>query len=88
MRLDELARRLEIAADGLAHMRSELASEDPLKPPGRGPAQELITMVNSAWAQRQTNLASLTSEVTELADGVRLAAERYAATDGSHQWMP
>jgi hypothetical protein len=87
MRLSELARRLEIAADGLAHMRSELTGEDPLRSPGRGPAQELIDMVNSAWSQRQTHLASLTSDVLELADGVRLAAERYTATDGSHPWM-
>jgi hypothetical protein len=67
-------------------MRSELAGERPLKSPGRGPAQELITMVNSAWSKRQSDLASLTSDVTELADGVRLAAERYAATDRSREW--
>ena len=45
-------------------------------------------MVNSAWSKRQTDLASLTSDVTELAHGVRLAAERYAATDGSREWTP
>jgi hypothetical protein len=86
MRLSELATRLEIAADDLARMRSELSAERPLRSPGCGPAEELIAMVNAAWAQRQTHLASLTSEVTELAHGVHLAAERYTATDGSHEW--
>jgi hypothetical protein len=86
MRLIELARRLECAADELARMRSELSAEGPLRSPGHGPAQELITMVNSAWSKRQTDLASMTSDVTELAHGVRLAAERYAATDGSQEW--
>lgn len=86
MRLIELARRLEGAADELARMRSELSAEGPLRSPGPGNADELIALVNSAWSKRQTDLASLTSDVTELANGVRLAAERYAATDGSQEW--
>ena len=86
MRLSELAKRLENASDDLARMRSDLSGEGPLRSPGPGPAHELIALVNSAWSKRQHDLASLTSSVTELADGVRPAAERYSATDGSQQW--
>jgi hypothetical protein len=81
MKLTELTRRLEGAADELARMRTALSHEAPLKSPGHGPAHELITLVNSAWSSRQTDLATLASHLTELADNVHRAVTRYTATD-------
>ncbi len=81
MKLTELARRLESAADDLAGMRAALSAEAPLAPPGAGPAQELITMLNAAWSARQHHLSSLTTEVTDLADNLRRSAGSYAASD-------
>jgi hypothetical protein len=80
--MDEMARRLDAAADDLAGMKADLCRHEPVfDQQGRG-AQQLATALRAAWAGQVELAGRLTADLGGLSASVRLAAGNYRATDG------
>ncbi len=80
--MDDVARRLDAAADQLAEMRADLARQE-FAPGTHGrQAREATAALHTAWAGHLEHIARLTTGLTALSTSVRLATTHYRTADG------
>lgn len=82
MTMEDLARRLDAAADQLAEIETDLRRHD-LAPAAHGrAAREVAAALRLAWTAHTERATRLTADLTALSTSVRLAATHYRAADG------
>ena len=82
MSIDDIARRLDAAADDLAEMRSDLARHE-LALDGHGVgARAVADALRRAWSGQIELSGRLATGLTGLSASVRLAANNYRVADG------
>ncbi|WP_117214511.1 type VII secretion target [Allorhizocola rhizosphaerae] len=79
--MDEIARRLDAAADDVAQMKSDLTRHEWVLD-GRGPgAQAVASALQAAWAGQVELAGRLAGNLAGLSASVRLAGGNYRAGD-------
>jgi hypothetical protein len=77
MTIDDLAKRLEMAAGEAEEVRAELARSQPAAVPSR----EVLEQIRQAWVEQRDMAAQVVEQIRRLAGDVSQAAQTYRAVD-------
>ena len=80
MTIDDLAGRLETAAEEVAGIRAELERAQPA-PVAALPSREVLEQIRLAWIEQRDLAAKVVEQIQQLAGDVTRAAQTYRAAD-------